>query len=85
MNKEKIISKLKALKIDWVEGICTPTVIESDGDILVSAEDGKCLADYYGEFLGGYPWVHPALEAFAEKHNMFWEWKNPGCISLHLK
>jgi len=85
MISKKIINKLKTLEIDWVEGICTPTVIERDGKVLVSTEDGKCLADYYGEFWGGYPWVHSALEAFAEKHGMFWEWQNPGCISLHLK
>ena len=82
MINKKIINELKTLKIDWVEGICNPTVIEKDNHVLVSAEDGKCLADYYGEFLGGYPWVHPDLVDFAEKNGMFWEWQNPGCISL---
>ena len=82
MNNKNITTKLKELKIDWVEGICNPTVIEKDDRVIVDAEDGKCLADYYGEFTGGYPWIHPDLEKFAEKNNLFWEWVNPGCIQL---
>jgi len=85
MSGQTIINKLRALEIDWVEGVCTPTVIERDGRVFVSAEDGKCLADYYGEFSGDDAWIHPALESFADKHGMFWEWQNPGCISLCLK
>ena len=51
--------------------------------VQVSAEYGDDAADYYGEFRGGYPWINPKLEAFAEKHGCFWEWQNPGAIALY--
>jgi hypothetical protein len=57
-----------------------PTVFERDGRLIVSAEDGLPWADYYGEFRGGYPWINPVLEAWAEEKGGFWEWENPGCI-----
>lgn len=86
------VNSLKALKIkdynwsakvrDLVECDLNPTVIECDDRVLVSAEDGKGLADYYGEFRGGYPYIHPTLEAWAKKRGMYWEWENPGCIML---
>jgi hypothetical protein len=51
---------------------------------MVSAEHGDGAADYYGEFRGGnYPYIDPALEAFAEKRGAYWEWVNPGQIALY--
>lgn len=60
---------------------------EREGHIIVSAEDyddvkGRA-ADYYGEFRGGYPWVHPELDAIADKYDSYWEWENPGAIILY--
>jgi hypothetical protein len=60
-----------------------PTVMECDNFVQVSAEDGKPFADYYGEFRGGYPWIHPELEAVAKKFGLYWEWQNPGAIAVY--
>lgn len=59
------------------------TTFIRDGVVYVSAEDGKNLVDYYGEYRGGYPYIDPVLEAFAKEQGMFWEWVNPGCIGLY--
>ncbi|MBO0738356.1 MAG: hypothetical protein J2P48_17580 [Alphaproteobacteria bacterium] len=61
-----------------------PTVfIRNDRpNVIVSAEDGGYFADYYGEYRGGYPWIHPKLEEFATKRGYFWEWEHPGSIML---
>lgn len=56
-----------------------------DGVLIVSAEDGPNAADYYGEYRGGCPWINPKLEAWAEKHGCFWEWRDPGSIALYAK
>jgi hypothetical protein len=91
-NKTKIVEALKALKKPWMEYDkakkeyvdieVSPTVIERDSKIIVSAEDGLRWADYYGEFEGGYQWIEPVLEAFAKEHGLHWEWNDPGSISL---
>ena len=52
--------------------------------VMVSAENGDGAADYYGEFRGGgYPYIDPALEAFATKYDAYWEWVNPGQIAMY--
>ena len=90
----EVVEQLKAFEIatvawcrerkEFVEVVVTPTVIEcEDGNIWVSAEDGKYLADYYGEVTGGYPYINEHLEKFAKDRGMFWEWQDPGTISLH--
>ncbi len=63
----------------------SPTIIERDSLIIVSAEDGGFFADYYGEFRGGVMWIRPDLEYIADAHGLVWEWENPGCISLYLE
>ena len=55
---------------------------DEENRLLVSAEDGLGLADYYGEFYDGFPWVHPDLEHWAAKQGSHWEWVNPGAIML---
>lgn len=69
-----------------------PTVFLREGDkkstVLVSAEDGKSFADFYGEFRGGYPWIHPSLEKWANDmgqemgRKFYWDWENAGCLIL---
>lgn len=69
--------------LDMVDVSIKPAIFKDDEDRLnVSAESGLWVADYYGEFRGGYPWVHPAIEAVAEKHGMYVEWNNPGSIGF---
>lgn len=92
-NRAAIVEALKALTKKWyawdkvakdlIETTVSPTVIERDGKIVVSAEDGLYWADYYGEFHGGDMYIDPILEAFAKERGLFWEWENPGAISLH--
>ncbi len=58
-----------------------PTVIiTSSGRLMVSAEDGRGFADYYGEFRGGYPWIAPELEQWAKTNGGYFEWQNAGTI-----
>lgn len=57
--------------------------VERGAIAMVSAEHGDGAADYYGEFRGGYPYIDPALEAFATKYGMYWDWVNPGQIAMY--
>ena len=60
------------------------TLAADDSESLrVSAENGDSAADYYGEYRGGYPWINPKLETFAEKNGFVWEWENPGVITMY--
>lgn len=59
---------------------------ERDGTLYISAEtsySALCVADYYGEYRGGYPWINPDIERTAEKLGLIIEWVNPGCLSVH--
>ena len=47
------------------------------------AADGMMVVDYYGEFRGGYNWVHPWIEEFLEKNGLYYEWENPACIIVY--
>lgn len=73
----------------------TPTILidaldKDYNEVKVPCEffirDGKLLCcdsnavDYYGEYRGGFPWVHPKLEAWAEKNGGYWEWENAEAI-----
>lgn len=71
----------KFLRYDFIK--VGPTIIEREGKLIISGEDGRGFVDYYGEYRGGYPYINPDLEAAAKKHGCFWEWENPGCIYLN--
>lgn len=66
---------------DTVHDIKCTTFIR-DGAVCVSGEDGRDIIDYYGQYRGGFPYIHPKLEALAAQHGMHWEWNDPGSISL---
>lgn len=63
---------------------------DKEGQIIVSAEDGRGWADYYQEYLTEYMddagkiqnafGIATALNDLAEVHGFFWEWENPGAI-----
>ena len=57
-----------------------------DDKLIVSAEesDSYCWLDYYGEFRGGSPWIHPELMNFAESYGGFWEWNHAGSITFYF-
>lgn len=70
-------------KRELVEVKLKPTAfIREDGTVIVSADDGKGFADYYGNEFIDPLYIHPKLEEFATKRDMYWEWVNPGCIAL---
>ena len=92
----KIVAELRDVKIpdfhwnketkELEDCFISPTVFTNDDGAIahVSAEDGKGLVDYYGEYRGGYPYINIMLEDFARNHGCMWEWINPGCVGLFL-
>ena len=66
-----------------VDGVKPKGLVNSDGVLQLSAEEGDGLLDYYGEFQGGYPYIHPELEAWAAAEGCFFEWDNPGSVTMH--
>ena len=84
----ELINSIPAISMyDWdseINDVITvyikPLAFERDGMLCVSAENGDGFADYYGEFRGGTPFIHPDLEKWAADHGGYWEWENPGCI-----
>ena len=88
MKAETLQKKLPKLEDFSLDGgyvlVDTPSFIR-DGVLHVSMEHSVYAGDYYGEFTGGYPKIAEELETFAEDHGMFWEWDNPGSISLYEK
>ena len=77
------IEKIKA-ELSKLKGLSgrSPDIFIRDGLLKVSAEDGEDFADYYGEFRGGYPYIDKRLEKIADKYDTYWEWDNPGVITL---
>lgn len=58
---------------------------KNENCLYLSAEDGQYFADYYGEMDdSGYPYIDPRLEAIADKFDAYWEWVNPGVVTLCL-
>jgi hypothetical protein len=57
------------------------------GSLIVSAEDGKRFANYYGEFEGEFapfdPWIAPEIEAWAKANGYEVDWRDPGSVILY--
>ena len=89
MNERKCLKlqaalpKIEGFDEDCNEALVTPHSFVRDGALHVSAENGDGAADYYGEYRGNFPYIHPTLEAWATKHKGYWEWVNPGCIAFY--
>lgn len=62
-------------KLDTVDRPCNFFV--RDGQMFCNDIDA---VDYYGEYRGGYPWIHPNLEQWAAEQGGYWEWENPEAI-----
>ena len=45
--------------------------------------EGISAIDYYGEYRGNYPWVDSRIDAFCEKHNLYYEWENCAIIGFY--
>jgi len=48
------------------------------GGLWIASENTPELFDYYGEFTGGYPYVHPKVEKLLEKAGYIYEWIDAG-------
>lgn len=73
----------------WVAKDIFPQVFahpDHDKGLVLSAEDEKKFANYYGEYDGEVgdddPWVHPLIEAWATEHGYIVEWRDPGSVTL---
>jgi hypothetical protein len=85
---EKLIKSMPT-EINIYDKVVAPPAFVRENDwgrkqVMLSAEESESylFADYYGEFRGGYPWIHPALEAWAKDRGFYWEWVNPGVVAL---
>lgn len=58
---------------------------EEPNRVRISAEHkySHLFLDYYADYRGGYPWIHPALLKWAEDHKGYWEWDNPSSIAFY--
>jgi len=70
-------------KLPTIDGVKPHGMVTDDGHLMISAEEGDGLIDFYGEFRGGYPYIHPKLEKWATEHGGFFEWDNPGSVTLY--
>jgi hypothetical protein len=57
---------------------------EAEWDAIFIDGENAYWADYYGEFNNYDPWIHPTLEAWAEKHNVIIDWFDPGTLMVSL-
>lgn len=68
--------------VPTIEGIKPAVFIRGQDGIVLSGEEGDGLCDYYA-FGGDGPFIHPELEAWAEKAGAYWEWESPGGAILY--
>jgi len=70
-------------EIPAIDGMMPEARVNEEGVLQFSAEEGDGILDYYGEFTGGYPYIHPNLLAWASSEGYFFEWENPGVATMH--
>lgn len=66
-----------------IAGVKPKAMVNDEGRLQFSAEEGDGLLDYYGEFEGGSPYIHPELEAWAASNGYFFEWVNSGVAAIY--
>lgn len=77
-NARTAFNKLKKLGVPVYE-----TSDTSHFGISAEDENSYLWLDYYGEFRGGYPFVHEDVEQILNENNLFAEWENPGCMTVY--
>jgi hypothetical protein len=65
---------------DCKEEIKQPRHAIVDGHLAIMDSN---VIDYYGEFRGGFPYIDPQLEEWAEKRGQYFEWTNPEVVTLY--
>lgn len=83
INQEYFVKNKQTGEFEWITKQVNPTVIVKDSNVFISAEDGKYLADYYGEFRGGYPWIEPELTEALSKLGLEHDWQDAGTLSIY--
>lgn len=67
----------------WVErGVQVRASFDADDELLIIDGCDSRYADYYGEFRGDYPWVHPELEKWAQERDLIIDWYDPGTLCV---
>ena len=88
---DKILSTIPHCAITWpMEFGADPTMtqpqpcrIEEEAEgtmVFFSAENADGIADYWDDLK-----IHPELDAWAEKFGSYFEWENPGAISVFFE
>ena len=89
---DKILSHIPRCAIEWNRAgsefgykLTQPQPVrieeESRGVMVTfSAENGDGIAEYWDSLR-----IHPDLEAWAEKFGSYFEWENPGAISVFFE
>lgn len=69
----------------WVSQELHPRAFKGErpNQIIVSVEDGGHFGDYYGEYRGGDPWIHEAIEEWCQRHGYEADWRDPGSLILY--
>jgi hypothetical protein len=81
MNLQKFINGLPVNS----DGVKPKAWICNDAKIpyvVISAESGDCIADYFGEY-NGFPWIAEYLVAYAVANKGYFEWVNAGCFAFN--
>ena len=91
-SKNKFMSELERMGFHVGEFGTDSQRFYDEGGFDISAEmsDRKLeplshWLDYYGEFRGGYQFVHPDLEKMADDYGYYFEWYNAAILSVAPK
>lgn len=51
----------------------------------ISAEESESYkwVDYWGEYRGGYPFVHEDVEDILRENHLYAEWENAACLIVY--
>lgn len=70
---------------EWIErSVKIKARYDHDEACLIIDGCDSHYADYWGEFRGNYPWVHPDLEKWAEERDLIVDWYDPGTLFISV-
>lgn len=70
---------------EWIErSVKIEARYDHDEECLIIDGCDSRYADYWGEFRGNYPWVHPDLEKWAEERDLIVDWYDPGTLFINV-
>jgi hypothetical protein len=87
MNKmERLIASLPTINVGNEVLTCHAfTRADSPNILRISGEhaDSQMFIDYYGEYAGGYSFIHGSLLKWATDNGGYWEWEDPSNIAFY--